>query len=536
MPTSSPNGKAHIRRIVGALKHDRMLDIGCGEGTYAKLFPDADWTGIEVWEPYVEAYGLRSLYPTLIVADARTHTFAPDEHFDVAFAGDVLEHMTEDEAAALLEKLKACAGTVIASIPIGHYPQGEWGGNPYERHVVDDWTDERVKTALGEPSWSAVDGEIGVYVWSTVENLCDNLYKRGQPLKIAVYAISKNEEQFVERFCNSAKEADYVVIADTGSTDGTVDAARRHNAVVHSICISPWRFDTARNAALALIPGDADVCISLDLDEVLEPGWREEIERVWKDDTTRLRYFFDWGCGIKFKYEKIHHRKGYLWHHPCHEYPVPEGRTKEVWADTDMLLVSHHPDPTKSRGQYLDLLELSVKEDPACPRNAFYYARELSFHRRWSDASAACERYLKLPAATWHNERCYAYRVMGKCYEELGRPWDAEAAYHRACAEAPNTREPWCAMALLTYRQGRWAESYAAAMRALAIRDRDMVYTCDPEVWGAQPHDLASIAAWHLGLREVAAEQAQLAVAHNPGDARLQKNLEIISQPIETAA
>jgi tetratricopeptide (TPR) repeat protein len=125
---------------------------------------------------------------------------------------------------------------------------------------------------------------------------------------------------------------------------------------------------------------------------------------------------------------------------------------------------------------------------------------------------------------------------MGTCYEELGRPWDAEAAYHRACAEAPNTREPWCAMALLTYRQGRWAESYAAAMRALAIRDRDMVYTCDPEVWGAQPHDLASIAAWHLGLREVAAEQAQLAVAHNPGDARLQKNLEIISQPIETAA
>ena len=401
---------------------------------------------------------------------------------------------------------------------------------------MDDWTDERVKTALGEPSWSAVDGEIGVYVWSTVENLCDKLHKRGQPLKIAVYAISKNEEQFVERFCNSAKEADYVVIADTGSTDGTVAAARRHNAAVHSICISPWRFDTARNAALALIPGDADVCISLDLDEVLEPGWREEIERVWKDDTTRLRYFFDWGCGIKFKYEKIHHRKGYLWHHPCHEYPVPEGRTREVWADTDMLLVSHHPDPTKSRGQYLDLLELSVKEDPACPRNAFYYARELSFHRRWADAIAACERYLKLPAATWHNERCYAYRVMGKCYEELGRPWDAEAAYHRACAEAPNTREPWCAMALLTYRQGRWAESYAAAMRALAIQDRDLVYTCDPEVWGAQPHDLASIAAWHLGLREVAAEQAQLAVAHNPADARLQKNLEIISQPIETTA
>ena len=73
MPTSSQDGKAHIRRIVGALKRDRMLDIGCGEGTYAKMFPGGDWTGVEVWEPYVEAYGLRSLYSTLIVADARSH-------------------------------------------------------------------------------------------------------------------------------------------------------------------------------------------------------------------------------------------------------------------------------------------------------------------------------------------------------------------------------------------------------------------------------------------------------------------------------
>ena len=93
MPTSSQNGKSHIKRIVGALKHDRMLDIGCGEGTYAKLFPDADWTGIEVWEPYVEAYGLKSLYSKLIIADAREHVFEPEDRFDIAFAGDVLEHI-----------------------------------------------------------------------------------------------------------------------------------------------------------------------------------------------------------------------------------------------------------------------------------------------------------------------------------------------------------------------------------------------------------------------------------------------------------
>jgi len=353
-------------------------------------------------------------------------------------------------------------------------------------------------------------------------------------MKIAVYAISKNESQFVERFCASAKDADLILIADTGSTDDTAERARAHGVTVHDICITPWRFDLARNAALALIPRDFDVCISLDLDELLEPGWREEIERVWTPETTRLRYMFDWGCGIAFYYEKIHARKGYFWHHPCHEYPVPDGRITEVWAQTDMLLAVHKPDPTKSRGQYMDLLELSVKEDPQCPRNAFYYARELSFNARWQEAVDACKSYLALPRATWMNERCYAYRVIGRCYNELGNFEESEKAFHSAASEAPNTREPWCELAMLMYRQQRWEECFAYAMRALRIVDRLKVYTCDPAVWGSQPHDLASLAAWHLGLTEVCIQQARLAVEKEPDNQRLKTNLAFVTATPES--
>ena len=351
-------------------------------------------------------------------------------------------------------------------------------------------------------------------------------------MKIAVYAISKNEAGFVERFCASAKDADLILIADTGSTDDTAERARACGATVHDICITPWRFDLARNAALALIPRDFDVCVSLDLDELLEPGWREEIERVWiKGETTRLRYMFDWGCGISFFYEKIHAKHGYLWHHPCHEYPVPDGRITEVWAQTDFLIAVHKPDPTKSRSQYMDLLELSVKEDPQCPRNAFYYARELSFNARWQESIDACKSYLLLPRATWMNERCYAYRVMGRCHSELGQFEEAEKAFHSAAAEAPNTREPWCELAMLMYRQHRWEECFAFSMRALRIVDRLKVYTCDPAVWGAQPHDLASISAWHVGLIEVSIAQARMAVEKEPDNERLVANLDFVTAP-----
>ena len=197
----------------------------------------------------------------------------------------------------------------------------------------------------------------------------------------------------------------------------------------------------------------------------------------------------------------------------------------EKYAQTDMLLAVHKPDPNKSRGQYLDLLELSVKEDPNDPRNAFYYARELSFHSKWHESIEACRRYLALPGATWDNERCYAYRVMGRCYCELKDEWNAAKMFHLAAAEAPNTREPWCELALLMYRQSRWAECFAFSTRALQITNRELVYTCDPSVWTEKPYDLASIASWHLGMKEQAIEYCKKALEFNPTDLRLLDNL-----------
>lgn len=350
-------------------------------------------------------------------------------------------------------------------------------------------------------------------------------------MKICVYAISKNEEMFVERFCNSARDADLVLIADTGSTDQTVDLAEQYGARVHSICVIPWRFDDARNAALSLIPSDIDVCVSLDLDEELQPGWREEIERVWTEGTTRLRYGFDWGAGIVFKYEKIHARRGYRWAHPCHEYPIPY-LIEERYAESDMLMVIHKPDNTKSRGQYLPLLEMSVKEDPLDPRNAFYYARELSFHGQWQRSIDECNRYLALPDANWANERCYAYRVISRCHNELGN-WDAAVrAARMAAVEAPRTREPWCELAKLAYQRGDWTQCYSATKTALEIDQREWVYTVDPEVWGALPHDYASIAAWNLGLKGEAIRQAEQALRLDPSNDRLRTNLEFMSGEI----
>lgn len=342
-------------------------------------------------------------------------------------------------------------------------------------------------------------------------------------MKIAVYAISKNEEQFVKRFCESAADADVIIIADTGSTDNTASVAKSEGAVVYDICITPWRFDKARDAALALVPRDVDVCIALDLDEVLMPGWRQEVERVWQANTTRLHYLFDWSKGVVFYSNKIHSRHGYHWHHPCHEYIRPDLRIQEVYAKTDMLLVKHLPDDSKSRGQYMDLLEMSVKEDPTCPRNAFYYARELTYYGHWEKAEIALQNYLAMPEATWKNERAYAMRLLGLCCKNLNK--DSLAWFRKACAEEPNVRDTWLALAEELCNQNKWEECFGAAITALKITEHNYTYTADPKSFSSKPYDLAAIAAYNLGLKKEALNLGLQAVELEPDNQRLINNL-----------
>ena len=188
-----------------------------------------------------------------------------------------------------------------------------------------------------------------------------------------------------------------------------------------------------------------------------------------------------------------------------------------------MLLAIHKPDPTKSRGQYLDLLYVAVTEDPNCPRNAFYYARELTFYSRWQEAIDALNKYLAMPQATWANERSYAMRLLGKAHDELGQ--DGMVWHRRACAEAPNTREAWCDLAMICYRKNLWAECFSAASNVLAIENKELVYTMDPSVWGYKPHDLLAISAHYLGLKDLAIKHGTIAVELEPNDERLASNL-----------
>ncbi len=353
-------------------------------------------------------------------------------------------------------------------------------------------------------------------------------------MKIAVYTIALNEEKFAARWADAAASADYRLVADTGSTDGTIGILEAAGVTVHRICVRPWRFDHARNAALALLPADIDICLSVDMDEVLQPGWRAALLEAWKPGTTRLRCPLEIDIGADgiakrhFISSRIHHRFGYSWKYPIHEIIAPAAGMAEQSVVTDKLRIRHLPDDEKSRGQYLPMLENAAAEAPDDDRLAHYYGRELMFHGRHEEAIRELRRHLSLPRATWKPERAASLRFIGRCLKSLGKPKEARAALLEACAEAPDLREPWHDLAKFAMDEKDWQGGVWAVTRTLAITEMSGEHTRDAKAWGYGPYDVGSICAYYTGQLELARAWLQKALELAPGDPRLLKNAEWI--------
>lgn len=353
-------------------------------------------------------------------------------------------------------------------------------------------------------------------------------------MKVAIYTIALNEKKFVDPWYESVKDADYLLIADTGSTDGTIERAQELGINVVNVFVKPWRFDMARNAALSSIPLDIDYCIALDMDEVILPGWREELERALAQGWTRPRYQYTWNWnedgspGLQYGGDKIHSRMGYRWKHPVHEVAVAYGGFEEVqgWVG---LQIHHHADNTKPRSQYLPLLKIAVDEDPWDDRNAFYYARELYFYGRYEEAKVEFRRHLELPRAVWPPERAASMRYLGKIEPENSEHW-----FNLAIQESPGRREPWLDLAKYYYGREDWTNCLTASLKALEIKEKPLEYLCEADAWGAAPWDLAALSFYKTGNYDQALECGRQATEIDPEDERLRNNLkfyELLSSP-----
>lgn len=556
MPFSSDSGKAYLDRAITRLsklnvfKNKTILDIGAGSGTYANrysktLLPRGDgaweWIGVEIWEPYVAKYDLLNKYDNVFVKgvlpflrdelDFERHSEdgSDDALYAITIFGDVLEHLTEDDAKVALEMALEASDVVIISLPIIHYPQGEYDGNPHEAHLKDDWSVEEALCKFPNVVAYGVENEIGVFILSRRR---PELIRATLAPWVGVYMICKNESEFIGRALSSVDQARAIAVVDTGSTDGTVDllvdyarskASRfdescletQHmfnqiydakvimeldqSVIIQRATVSPWRFDQARNVALSLLPADLDVVMSLDADEVAMPGWFETLfDAVQHDLNTKGRVsdryhhrfttVWNWReveqgqppSATEHWHERIHARHGYRWNLPVHEVLIKTGGPESVtWLRE--LWLKQMPDTSKSRSSYLPLLELSLKEDSTRWRSWSFYAGELNANRRYQDALIAIKKARDLPDA----DASYLHYQEHYTHLSMGNPQLATVSLLTAVALS-GCREYRVRLAAHYESQGQLTDAAAALKLAAAVTHVSDGYVYDASVYGEE--------------------------------------------------
>jgi tetratricopeptide (TPR) repeat protein len=182
----------------------------------------------------------------------------------------------------------------------------------------------------------------------------------------------------------------------------------------------------------------------------------------------------------------------------------------------------------------LDLLELACREDPEDDRSHHYLGRDCLRLGRYHKAITELERHLSLKTATWKPERAASMRYIATCYRALGNLADAQSWALRACAEAPAEREPWVDLGTIMYAQRNYHGAYFAMKQALAITEKPTSYICEPQSWGSYPYDVASLAAYYLGLEQESLTLCERALALDPRNERLSNNLEFLKRAVNS--
>jgi len=342
-------------------------------------------------------------------------------------------------------------------------------------------------------------------------------------LKIATYAISKNEILHCERWAKATEGSDYRIVADTGSTDGTQEKLTELGVIVHQIHVEPFRFDMARNAALALVPKDADICLILDMDEVPEPGFYDKVRKKWKPGAD-----LGWICmktdANTWERDRLHSRFNWVWKYPCHEVNVWYGSIEPKDCDIRNAVIEHLPDNTKSRGQYIELLKLAVKEFPTDPRMWTYMCREYFFYQQWQDVIDAANK--KLECGGWDVESAAVCRWAGEAAHQLGDEDNARMWYDKGRDILPLQGEPQFGVAMDAYRKKEWQRCLDASINALEST-RSNHYCYESAVWDWKAYDLAGIAAYNLKHIDEAIVFTEHAVkANGPENERIKRNLD----------
>ncbi|MFA5376442.1 MAG: glycosyltransferase [Dehalococcoidia bacterium] len=291
-------------------------------------------------------------------------------------------------------------------------------------------------------------------------------------LKLTVYCIAKNEEMSLPVMLDSVKDiADEIVVCDTGSTDRTIEVAKRYTDKVYSI---PWEdsFAKARNLALEKCTGDW--ILSMDCDEVLTEETAKNLKPVLRKIPDNIHLILvtmrmlkdDGSLHQSFLAERvIRNHVGVRFEGDMHNWVETAPGYDRIGIPE--LTIDHNRAPKSKESRMdrcLQRLQMSeniflpkIEADPNDRRSIFYLAGTYFDSGMHEKAINWYERHLTI--SKWNEENYQSSYLLAQAYASVGRPEDARNVLAAHCIDNWRRGEGILMLGELAYIKGDYEEA-----------------------------------------------------------------------------
>lgn len=240
---------------------------------------------------------------------------------------------------------------------------------------------------------------------------------------LGVSMIVRNESANIRDCLESVKDADEIVIVDTGSEDDTVEICKQYTDKVYH---DPWRDDFSYSRNVSLGYCNADYVLIIDADERLVTPikkLKQTINEFW------IRKYFGLYFIVQMKYELFESPRLFkncdeiYYIDAGHNRPTwngdPEELKKRLYKSTFIIESGYSEAHKKDPDRTMRILKKSLKDDPDNTRTLYYLAREYLNHKDVKKAVRLLEKYRSLKlydCDKWDNELADVLYLLALCY------------------------------------------------------------------------------------------------------------------------
>ncbi|WP_238650434.1 glycosyltransferase [Paenibacillus piscarius] len=347
-------------------------------------------------------------------------------------------------------------------------------------------------------------------------------------ITISLCMIVKNEEAVLARCLDTIHDiVDEINIVDTGSTDSTVEIAKRYT---DRVFFFPWTGNFAAARTESFKHATKEYILFLDADDVILEEDREKLRKLKETldpSVDSVSMFYDAGTdaygNVTLRYRRnrlVRRDRNFQWKGEAHQYLEVYGKIINENISVTHKKIKH------SVGRNLNIYKTRIERgDTFSPRDYFYYGNELRENGHPEEAIKAYDKNIEMKEG-WVEDKFYACINKGDCYRALGDSANELASLLQSFKFTGTPRPEACSRIGYNFHK---KEQYKHAIfwydLATRLEPDDNQWSFSYPAYSTwYPHLQMCVCYSKIGDLQTAYEHNELAAKYRPNDAAILHN------------